>query len=253
MTPWDGVLVAGAGFVAGALNAVAGGGTLVTFPALMAAGLTARMANIVSTAGLVYGYAGGSVAYRKELAGQGRRVRSLALTSFVGGVTGAAILLATPTDSFRSIVPYLILCSCALLAARPRLSSWVARRDARADRTAITPTVHVGVLVSAVYGSYFGAGLGVLLLAVLGILLSDGIQRLNALKGLLSLVINAVGVLVFVIAGDIASHYAFVLAVSAWLGATAGVGVARLLPPAFLQGAVIALGVSVAVVLLVKG
>ncbi|HEX2850175.1 MAG TPA: sulfite exporter TauE/SafE family protein, partial [Acidimicrobiales bacterium] len=109
MTVWAALLVAASGLVAGALNAVAGGGTLVAFPALLATGMSARMANIVSTIGLVPGYAGGSVAYRRELEGQGSRVRALAVTSVLGGIAGAVVLLVAPADSFRVIVPYLIL------------------------------------------------------------------------------------------------------------------------------------------------
>ena len=257
MTPGLVVLVAASGFVAGAMNAVAGGGTLVAFPALLATGMTARMANIVSTIGLVPGYAGGSYAYREELAGQGSRVRALAATSLVGGVAGAVILLVTPASSFRAIVPYLILASCALLFVQPRLTKRVADRQrkvagARAASD-ITWQVQVGVFIAAVYGSYFGAGLGVLLLGILGILLAEGMQRLNALKGLLSLLINAVSVIVFVINGEVAWWYTAILAVAAWAGGATGVGVARRLSPRVLRAAVITLGAVVAAALIVKG
>lgn len=257
MTPGLVVLVAASGFVAGAMNAVAGGGTLVAFPALLATGMTARMANIVSTIGLVPGYAGGSYAYREELAGQGSRVRALAATSLVGGVAGAVILLVTPASSFRAIVPYLILASCALLCVQPRLTKRVADRQrkvagARAASD-ITWQVQVGVFIAAVYGSYFGAGLGVLLLGILGILLAEGMQRLNALKGLLSLLINAVSVIVFVINGEVAWWYTAILAVAAWAGGATGVGVARRLSPRVLRAAVITLGAVVAAALIVKG
>ena len=257
VTPGLVVLVAASGFVAGAMNAVAGGGTLVAFPALLATGMTARMANIVSTIGLVPGYAGGSYAYREELAGQGSRVRALAVTSLVGGVAGAVILLVTPASSFRAIVPYLILASCALLFVQPRLTKRVAdhqRQAAGAGAASdITWQVQVGVFIAAVYGSYFGAGLGVLLLGILGILLSEGMQRLNALKGLLSLLINAVSVIVFVINGEVAWWYTAILAVAAWAGGAAGVGVARRLSPRVLRAAVITLGVVVAAALIIKG
>jgi uncharacterized membrane protein YfcA len=259
VTPGLVVLVAASGFVAGAMNAVAGGGTLVAFPALLATGMTARMANIVSTIGLVPGYAGGSYAYREELAGQGTRVRALAATSLVGGVAGAVILLVTPASSFRAIVPYLILASCALLFVQPRLTKRVADRQRRAAGAGpgatsdITLQVQVGVFIAAVYGSYFGAGLGVLLLGILGILLAEGMQRLNALKGLLSLLINAVSVIVFVVNGEVAWWYTAILAVAAWAGGAAGVGVARRLSPRVLRAAVITLGVVVAVALIIKG
>lgn len=254
MTPWDALLVAGSGLVAGALNAVAGGGTLVAFPALLATGMSARMANIVSTIGLVPGYAGGSVAYRRELEGQGSRVRALSITSLAGGVAGAVILLLTSDAAFDAVVPFLILGSCLLLAVQPRLGAWVARRQGEhRGGHEITWVVQTGVFVSAVYGSYFGAGLGVMLLAVLGILLDEGLQRLNALKGLLSLVINAIAVVVFVASGEVAWWFTVILAVSAWFGGTGGVAIARRLSPTLLRGTVIVLGVGVAVALLVKG
>jgi uncharacterized membrane protein YfcA len=258
VTPADGLLVAASGLAAGALNAAAGGGTLVAFPALLATGMTARTANIVSTIGLVPGYAGGSMAYRRELAGQGPRVRSLAVTSLVGGVIGAVVLLVTPASSFRAVVPYLILGSCLLLAAQPRLSRRVAARQGQQEASGtgtsdVTFAVQAGVFASAVYGSYFGAGLGVLLLGFLGILLAEGMQRLNALKGLLSLIINAVSVIVFVAAGHVAWWYTLILGGSAWIGGAAGVTVARRLPPTVLRSAVVVLGVAVAVGLLVKG
>lgn len=257
-------LVAGAGLLAGAVNAAAGGGTLLSFSALVAGGLPAVTANITSSVGLVPGYLGGSLAYRRELAGQGHRVRQLLAVSIVGGVAGAVLLLVTPASTFRIAVPYLILLSCLLLAVQPRLARVVARR---VERTAAgegtqrgsrggarsASLLTGGVLLAAVYGSYFGAGLGVLLLAVLGILVDDDLQRLNALKGLLSLVVNVVGVLVFLASARVAWAEAGVLAVASLVGGTLGVRVARRLPAPVLRGAVVVLGVVVGVLLLVRG
>ena len=251
MTPLDALLVAGAGLVAGAVNAVAGGGTLVSFPALLAAGLPPVTANITSSVGLVPGYLGGSVAYRRELAVQPGRVRALLPLAVVGGLAGALLLLATPESAFRAVVPYLVLTSCALLAVQPRLAAALA--DRRAGGPDVPWAARAAVGTGAVYGSYFGAGLGVLLLAVLGTLVPDDLQRSNALKGLLSLAVNVTGVLVFVVAGDVAWQYAALLAVSAYAGGTLGVGVARRLPAAVMRAGVITLGVVVAVVLLLQG
>lgn len=250
MTPGAALLVAGAGLVAGAVNAVAGGGTLISFPALLAAGLPPVTANITSSVGLLSGYAGGSLAYRRELAGQRERVRLLLPAAAAGAVAGAVLLLVTPAAAFRALVPYLVLTSCALLAVQPALARRVAART-RSGADLRGPTA-AGVAVAAVYGSYFGAGLGVLLLAVLGILVADGLQRLNALKGVLSLLVNVVGVVVFVVAADVAWSYAAVLAVSAAVGGTLGVGVARRLPAPALRAGVIALGLVAAVVLLLS-
>jgi uncharacterized membrane protein YfcA len=249
MTPADAVLVAAAGLVGGGVNAVAGGGTLVSFPALLAAGLSPVTANITSSVGMLSGYAGGSVAYRRELSDQGDRVRALLPFAVLGGIAGALLLLVTPDAAFETVVPYLVLTACALLAVQPRLAAVLARQRHG------SPDLHWGVRVAvglgAVYGSYFGAGLGVLLLAVLGMLVADELQRLNALKGLLSLLVNAVGVAVYLLSGQVAWAYAAILAVTAYVGGTLGVSVARRLPPAVLRAAVIALGTVVGVVLLV--
>jgi uncharacterized membrane protein YfcA len=252
MTPAYAALVGASGLLGGAVNAVAGGGTLLTFPALLATGMSPVTANITSSVGLISGYAGGSVAYRRELAGQGPRARALVAVSVVGGIVGALLLLFTPATTFRAVVPYLVLLSCALLAVQPLLARILVtrRRGGSAD---ITWAVRLGVGLGAVYGSYFGAGLGVLLLAVLGILVADDLQRLNALKGVLSLVVNVVGVLVFVASGHVAWGYAGILAVSAYVGATLGVSVARRLPSSVMRAAIVTLGAVVGVVLLVTG
>lgn len=254
MSPLDLVIIAVGGFFAGAVNAVAGGGTLISFPALLAAGQSAFVANITSSTGLLTGYIGGSVAYRRELSGQAPRVRSLGIAAVLGGAIGAIVLLATPPDSFEAIVPYLVLVSTLLLAVQPWLARVVARRrEGRPDnQSEITWPVQIGVGLGAVYGSYFGAGLGVLLLAVLGILLEDRLHRLNALKGLLSLIVNVIGVLFFVWSGEVNWIAAAILAVTAYLGGTFGVSVARKLPGHVLRGSIVVLGLIVAVVLLVR-
>lgn len=255
MSPLDLLLVAGGGLLAGAVNAVAGGGTLVSFPALIAAGLSPFAANITSSVGLLTGYAGGSVAYRRELAGQGRRIRGLGLAAGLGGAVGAVVLLATPSESFEVVVPWLVLLATVLLAVQPRLADVVAdRREGRPDRESeITWPVRVGVFVGAIYGSYFGAGLGVLLLALLGILLEDALQRLNALKGLLSLIVNVIGVLIFVWSPQVDWLAAAILAVTAYLGGTVGVSAARRLPATWLRTGIVVLGLVVTVALLVSG
>lgn len=264
----DGLLVAGSGLVAGAVNAVAGGGTLISFPALIAAGNSPLVANMTSSVGLITGYLGGTMAYRTELADQGRRVRALGLVSVAGGIVGAILLLATPSRTFDTVVPWLVLTAALLLLAQPRLSRLVAaRRDRRPavvgsdgtppaaaeGRHDITLAVRVGVFAGAIYGSYFGAGLGVLLLGVLGILLADGLQRLNALKGVLSLIVNVTGVLIFIGSGRVNWVDAALLAVTAYAGGHTGVFLARRLSPVVLRYAVVTLGLVVAVVLFARG
>jgi uncharacterized protein len=257
---FDEAFVAVAGLLAGGVNAIAGGGTLISFPALLATGTAAVTANITSSVGLVSGYLGGAVGYRRELAGQRARVLALGASAVAGGLAGAVILLVTPADSFRTVVPYLVLLSCALLAVQPRTARWVAARaaaratDGRQRRGGeIGPALQAGVFLASVYGSYFGAGLGVLLLAVLGILLEDELQRLNGLKTVLAFVVNIVGVAVFLVSGRVAWVFALILLVTAYAGGILGARVARRLSASTLRVAVIVLGVVVSVVLIVRG
>ncbi|HET8614937.1 MAG TPA: sulfite exporter TauE/SafE family protein [Actinomycetales bacterium] len=248
----DYVIVAVAGVLAGAVNAIAGGGTLISFPALLAVGVPAVTANITSSVGLVTGYLGGAVGYRRELAGQGDRMRALAVVAIAGGVLGAVLLLVTPADSFRTVVPYLVLLSCLLLAVQPWLARWVADRRAESGRAVgLSPVVHAGVFVAAIYGSYFGAGLGVLLLGVLGTLVVDSLQRLNGLKTVLAFAVNLVGVLIFLVSGQVAWLFAAILVVCSYAGGLLGARVARLLSAVVLRFGVVVLGVVVAIVLIV--
>lgn len=250
MTPVDALLVVGAGALAGAVNAVAGGGTLVSFPALLAVGLSPVTANITSSVGLLSGYAGGSLAYRRELEGQRGRAVRLMGAGVVGGVAGAVLLLLTPGDAFRTVVPYLLLLASALLAVQPRVAKALTARGRLPSHPGWEAQLAVGV--GAVYGSYFGAGLGVIVLAVLGLLVADDLQRLNALKGALALVINVAGVVVFLVSGHVAWLAAALLAVGAVLGATGGVSIARRLPATAVRGFVVITGVVVALALLVS-
>ncbi len=249
MTPGAALLVSAAGCVAGAVNALAGGGTLVAFPVLLAVGVPPVTANTTCSVGLLTGYAGGSVAYRRELVGQASRARGLVIAGLLGGLVGAVLLLLTPGDGFRALVPYLVLLASLLLTVQPRVAAELADRGVAAEHPGWQAQVAIGV--GAVYGSYFGAGLGVVMLAVLGILVSDGLQRLNALKGVLSLVINLVGALVYVIAGRVDWLAAALLAAGAVVGAAAGVGLARRLPADVVRVGIVVTGVIVAVVLLV--
>ncbi len=248
MSPGEALIVVLAGFLGGGVNAIAGGGTLLTYPALLAVGLPPVAANTTSSVGLLAGYASGSVAYRRELEGQTGRTRRLLVSAGLGGVLGAVLLLALPGESFETVVPYLVLASSLLLAVQPRLAKVLEARG----RAGVHPgwEVQLGVAVAAVYGSYFGAGLGVVLLAVLGVLVADDLQRLNALKGVLSLLINLVAALIFVVTGHVDWVAAGLVAVGAVLGATLGVGLARRLPAVWVRAGVVAAGVVVAVALL---
>lgn len=244
--------IGAAGLIAGAVNTIAGGGTLVTFPTLLAVGMSPVTANITSSVGLISGYVGGSVGYRRELGGQGHRARALGLVAVVGGAFGAVVLLIAPAHAFRILVPYLVALSCVLLLAQPSLSRWVARRRVTptpGTDAGITSWATVGVFIAAVYGSYFGAGLGVLLLGVLGIVFEEDLQRLNALKSLLSALVNVAGVIVFIVSGRVSWAAAATIFVGAYGGGLGGAAIARRLKPAILRYVVAALGFSVAIAL----
>jgi uncharacterized membrane protein YfcA len=242
-------VLAGAAFVAGGVNALAGGGSLISFPALLWAGYAPVVANVTNTVALLPGYLGGTLGYRPELAGQAARARRLVAASVAGAVLGSVLLLAGPDTLFRRLVPWLILFSCAVLAAQPAIARRLRDRHGAA-RGAGTPALLAAQLIGAVYGAYFGAGLGVLMLAVLGIFVDDGLQRLNALKGLLSLVINLVAVLCFVVAARVAWEAVAIMAVASLVGGRAGVTLARRLDDRVLRLLVVAFGVAVAVKLL---
>lgn len=248
MTGLEALLVLGAGAAAGAVNALAGGGTLLAFPALLAVGLPAVQANATCAVGLLGGYAGGSVAYRQELTDQGSRARGMLLPALVGAAAGAVLLLALPGDAFEAVVPFLVLGACGLLAVQPRLTRALASRGVAREHPGWEAQLAVGA--AAVYGGYFGAGLGVVLLAVLGALVPDDLQRLNALKGLQSLLVNLVAAAVFAVTGHVDWVPAALLAVGAWVGATYGVRLARRLPATAVRAAVVLAGTAVGITLL---
>ena len=244
LTPARLALLAAAGFAAGAVNAVAGGGSLISFPALLAAGYGSVTANVTNAVAVLPGYLGGSIGYRHELAGQRPRAVALSVTSAVGAVAGAALLIESPAHVFRQIVPFLILGSCALLAAQPA----IARRlgpAARRGEEHLSVRLHAMQLAASVYGGYFGAGLGILLLAVLGLGMNESLHRLNALKGLLSLVIGVAAVAWFALFGPVAWGTAAVMAAASLVGGRAGVGLARRLSAQVLRWVIIAFGVAV--------
>ncbi|HZU79527.1 MAG TPA: sulfite exporter TauE/SafE family protein [Acidimicrobiales bacterium] len=247
MSPLEALAIAGVGLVAGTVNTVVGSGSLVTFPTLLAFGYPAVLANVTNTVGLVPGSASGVVAYRSELSGQARRLLVLGIASTLGGVTGAVLLLALPHHVFRAVVPVLILVACALVVAQPALARRLAGREHRPHGGA---GLFATVYVSGVYGGYFGAAQGVILMALLGVFLVDDLQRLNAAKNVLALLVNAVAALFFVAATHVAWSAAGFLAVGAVVGGQIGGVVGRRLPPAVLRAVIVAVGVTAAVVLL---
>jgi uncharacterized membrane protein YfcA len=242
-----------AAFVAGAINAVAGGGSLISFPALIAAGYPSKTANVTNTVALWPGYVGGSLGYREELRGQRPRLVQLAIPNIAGALVGAVVLLATPESAFDVVVPFLILFACGLMAAQDYIGRYTEEHRLAFAATGRMPwPVFVSMFFLGIYGAYFGAALGIMTLAIFVVMMSDDIQRLNALKGMSSLVINAIAVVWFASFGPVEWGPAAVMAVGALGGGYLGVGVARRLGRNWLRATEIGYGVVVAVVLLVR-
>jgi uncharacterized membrane protein YfcA len=243
------------GLAAGVANTVAGGGTFVSYPVLVALGLSPISANVTSAVGLISGYVGGSLSYRRELDGQRERFLRMMPTALGGAVTGALLLLATPSATFDTLVPYLVLSASLMLVAQPHVKRWLlVRRTHLTSRSKqdVGIAAQVGVFAGSIYGTYFGAGLGVVLLAVLGALILDDLQRLNGLRTAQSLLIKFVGVAIFLFSGEVEWLMAATLAVSAYAGGTLGAVVTRRMTEGVLRGTVIACGLFVFLYLLAR-
>ena len=246
----DAFLLAGAGLLAGGVNAVAGGGSLILFPALVASGYGTLAANVTNSVALWPGYVGGVAGFRQELAGQRARVVSLAVTAVLGAVVGCVLLLATPASAFDTVVPFLVLAASLLLAAQPRVSRMVGppNADHRASGKVLYPTVGL----AAVYGGYFGGALGVILLGVLALTVHDSLRRLNGLKAALSLVVASVTVVAFGLFGPVDWAAVALIAPATLVGGFVGAKVARRLDDRALRWAVVVFGVVVAVLLFIR-
>lgn len=246
MTVAEAVLIAVAGFLAGGVNAVAGGGSLISFPALVAAGLPTLAANVTNTTAVWPGYLGSAAAYRSELRDQGPRLKALAVTSVAGAAVGAAILLVAPDAVFDAVVPFLVLAGSVLLALQPRIAKAVlARTEAGGGGHGVQ--LHGAIFLAAVYGAYFGGGLGVILLAVLGIFVADHLQRLNALKAAISLLVNSIALVAFALFGPVDWGAVAIVAPASLLGGYVGGRLARRLSPDVLRTTIVVFGVVVAV------
>jgi uncharacterized membrane protein YfcA len=236
------VAILAAGMAAGAINAVVGSGTLITFPVLLAAGYQPVVANVSNTIGLVPGSVAGAVGYRRELSGQGDRLARLAPASLTGGITGAAALLLLPDRLFEAIVPCFIALAVVLVVVQPRLGAALARMRPREGERP-RPWSLAAVFLAGVYGGYFGAAQGILLLAILGVALHDRLQRINALKVVLAGIVNTVAGVVFAFAADVAWWPATLIAIGSIVGGWLGARYGRRLGEAHLRGLVVAVGV----------
>lgn len=244
--------LAAAGFAAGGINAVAGGGSLISFPALVAAGYDAKAANVTNTVAVWPGTLGGSVAYRDELRRQPRRIIALLVPAIAGALAGSALLLATSSDTFDAIVPFLILTGVAIMIFQEPLGAFLSRRNVGSTGGDHVPMLlHALVFTTAIYGGYFGAGFGIITLALLAILLPDDLHHSNALKGILALIVNGVAVVYFAAFGPVKWGAAAVMAAGSIGGGYFGVGVMRRFSPAWLRRAVVVYGTVAAIVMLV--
>ena len=238
------------GVAAGAINTIVGSGTLVTFPTLLAIGYSPVVANVSNTIGLVFGSVSGAVGYRRELRGQGRRLLVLGAVGGAGGLTGGVLLLVADRRVFGDVVPVLILGACALVAAQPRLSTLVAARRPRREHGGLE--LALLVFLTGIYGGYFGAAQGVVLLALLGIFLTDDLQRLNGAKNVVVAIVNGVAAVLFVFAAHVAWPVVGLLALGSVAGGQLGARVGRRLPAPVLRAAIILVG-GVAALRLIVG
>jgi uncharacterized protein len=243
------VAIALAGLAAGAINTLVGSGTLITFPVLLAFGYAPVAANVSNTIGLAPGNVSGAYGYRRELAGQRRRALRYGAASLAGGITGAVLLLVLPASAFKAIVPVFIALALVLVVLQPRLVAALAKRRIDLERGLVL--VPLFVYLAGVYGGYFGAAQGILLLGFLGAALTQDLQRTNALKNVLVGLVNGVAGIYFALAAHVDWGAAGIIAIASILGAQLGARYGRRLPPNALRGVIVAVGVFAIVRLLV--
>jgi uncharacterized protein len=250
MTVWEVIVIAIAGVGAGMINTVVGSGTLITFPVLLACGYAPVTANVSNTIGLVPGSVSGSIGYRQELAGQRERVLRFGAMSVLGGVTGAVLLLILPASAFKDVVPLFIALALVLTVLQPRLNRRLAGHVAARTRRAIVLTP-LAVYITGVYGGYFGAGQGILLLAIFGVMLPQSLHRSNALKNVLAGTVNGVAGVYFIFATHVDWGPAAIIAATSVIGAQIGARYGRRLHPDALRALIVLVGIAAIVDLLV--
>ena len=250
MTVWQGLLVLVAGVGAGTINTVVGSGTLITFPTLLAVGLPPVTANVSNTVGLFPGSFVGAYGYRRELAGQRRRAVQAGTATVLGAILGAILLLELPAEAFKAIVPALIVLALLLVVFGGRITSWLmARGHTAGDRVSVA--LWLVVFGTGVYGGYFGAAQGVLLMGLLGLFIAESLQRLNALKNVLAGIANLVAGVVFVSTTHIDWTAAGLVAAGSIVGGVLGAHLGRRLPSNALRVVIVVVGVAAIVKLLV--
>jgi uncharacterized membrane protein YfcA len=244
----EAIVIGLAGLAAGTINTVVGSGTLITFPTLLAFGVPPVTANVSNTIGLVPGSVSGAVGYRRELEGQRARSLRIGVASLLGGLAGAVLLLVLPEDAFSAIVPALVGLGILLVIFQPRISRWVAARHDAPGAAPRDPVlgawwVWPGVLLAGVYGGYFGAAQGVLLMGILGVGIPETLQRLNALKNVLAAIVNGVAGLIFVVVADVDWRIVALIGTGSVIGGQLGATVGRRLPSPVLRAVIVVVGV----------
>jgi uncharacterized membrane protein YfcA len=248
--PGGALLLALAGFVAGAINAAAGGGSLVTFPALIAVGYAPLIANVTNNVAVCPGYATGAWGYRRELRGQRSRIVPLVAVSAFGSLVGVGLILVSSQQAFDGVVPFLVLAACALLAAQPAIKNRIGDRATEGRRPGFAALI--GQTLAAVYGGYFGAALGVAVLALLGTFLDDDLQRLNALKALLQLVIGGTAAIGFALLTPVAWIAVAIVGPASLAGGLVGSNLAKRVSDRVLRGGIVTYGVIAAIWLFLR-
>ena len=246
MSLTDAIIILFAGMAAGTINTIVGSGSLITFPTLIALGYPPLLANVSNNIGLVPGSLSGVYGYRRELIGQSARLRRLVPASVIGAATGATLLLTLPSDVFDKVVVFLVAIALILVVAGPTISRRLAARRVAGgvDHRDVTPGLQALVVAAGIYGGYFGAAQGIILMAVLGIFLNETLQRINGCKNVLALTVNAVAAVVFIATTDVDWKVVGVIAVGSTIGAQMGARYGRRLNPKALRGLIVVVGLT---------
>ncbi len=248
MSPTDAILITLAGLGAGMINTVVGSGSLITFPTLIALGYPPVLANVSNNIGLVPGALSGVYGYRRELVGQSDRIKRLVPASLAGGLLGSILLLQLPSAVFKKVVIVLIVIALALVVLQPVIARWLAARGDASTRVTVPLMALVGL--AGIYGGYFGAAQGIILIALLGIFIADDLQRLNGVKNVLAMSVNLMASVVFLIAADINWAIVACIAVGSIVGGQLGATVGRKLNPKALRAVIVLVGLSALIRLL---
>ncbi|HCB01184.1 MAG TPA: sulfite exporter TauE/SafE family protein [Anaerolineae bacterium] len=245
LSPFDYLFISIAALLAGAINALAGGGTLITFPVLTFLGVPAISASITNTVALSPGYLGGTLAQAKDLQGQKNRLWLILPASIIGGILGGYFLLQTGEKLFNELIPYLILLASILLAVQDTVRAWLIKRSHKSNLEKLS---WLPVGLASIYGGYFGAGLSVIILSALGLTIEDSLTRLNALKQAVAFAVNIAAAIFFLFSGQVLWTVALVMAVGALIGGVLGGKLAGKIKPSTLRWTVVIIGVIVAII-----